>query len=490
MADVTLLLEGTYPYVHGGVSAWVHQLIRGLPELRFSIFFIGGAREAYGEPRYMLPPNVVRMEQHFLAPAPGEQAAGGRWRGNYGELTAWLDRVHGIFRQRPDALDPAALQAVAGNLRHAGEGLLVSDPAWEFICRQYRKNCPDESFLNYLWTIRSTHAPLFSLARALAKVPPGRCYHAVSTGFAGLAGALVSSARQRPFLLTEHGIYTKERTIELQQADWLGGREPEPGKVGYLRQLWIRLFEAMGKLTYLSADPIIALYEQNRARQIRDGAPAERTRVIPNGVDVPRLAELRARRRDAIPPVLALVGRVVPIKDIKTFIRAVRLVCSEMPEARGWVVGPTDEDPAYARECRELSASMDLEGRLEFCGFRSMEQVLPEVGVLMLSSISEAQPLVLLEGFAAGVPCVATDVGCCRDIIEGTDAADRRLGTAGVVTSIADPETLGRAALGLLRDPTRWRAAQAAAIARVESRYTQARMLRSYQDLYLQAMGR
>jgi hypothetical protein len=44
-ADVALVLEGTYPYVRGGVSSWVHHLIRGLPELSFSIVFIGGARE-------------------------------------------------------------------------------------------------------------------------------------------------------------------------------------------------------------------------------------------------------------------------------------------------------------------------------------------------------------------------------------------------------------------------------------------------------------
>jgi len=39
LADVTLLLEGTYPYVQGGVSHWVHQLITGLPEYRFAVIF-------------------------------------------------------------------------------------------------------------------------------------------------------------------------------------------------------------------------------------------------------------------------------------------------------------------------------------------------------------------------------------------------------------------------------------------------------------------
>jgi hypothetical protein len=43
--DVTLLLEGTYPYVFGGVSTWVHEIISGLPDVRFAAVFLGSAAE-------------------------------------------------------------------------------------------------------------------------------------------------------------------------------------------------------------------------------------------------------------------------------------------------------------------------------------------------------------------------------------------------------------------------------------------------------------
>jgi glycosyltransferase involved in cell wall biosynthesis len=56
--------------------------------------------------------------------------------------------------------------------------------------------------------------------------------------------------------------------------------------------------------------------------------------------------------------VLCLIGRVVPIKDIKTFIRAMRRVVNQMPEAEGWIAGPEDEDPAYAEECQNLVRSL------------------------------------------------------------------------------------------------------------------------------------
>ena len=57
-ANVCLLLEGTFPYVRGGVSSWVKQLIEGMPNLTFSIVFLGGSPDEYGEPAYDIPPNL------------------------------------------------------------------------------------------------------------------------------------------------------------------------------------------------------------------------------------------------------------------------------------------------------------------------------------------------------------------------------------------------------------------------------------------------
>ena len=65
-ANVCLLLEGTFPYVRGGVSTWVKQMIEGMPHLSFSIIYLGADRETQGEPSYELPANVVHLEAHFL----------------------------------------------------------------------------------------------------------------------------------------------------------------------------------------------------------------------------------------------------------------------------------------------------------------------------------------------------------------------------------------------------------------------------------------
>ena len=86
---------------------------------------------------------------------------------------------------------------------------------------------------------------------------------------------------------------------------------------------------------------------------------------------------------------------------------------------------------------------------------------MPQIGLVVLSSISEALPLVILEGYAAGVPTVSTDVGSCRQLVEGLDDEDRALGSSGgVVVPIADPQALADAAIALLNDPAAWQARQ------------------------------
>jgi glycosyltransferase involved in cell wall biosynthesis len=184
------------------------------------------------------------------------------------------------------------------------------------------------------------------------------------------------------------------------------------------------------------------------------------------------------------PPVVALIGRVVPIKDVMTFIRAMRTVVNRVPHAQGWIIGPEDEDPEYAQECRNMALGLGVLDHIRFLGFQPMTEVLPQIGVIALSSISEALPLVLLEGFAAGVPAVATDVGACRQLIYGLGGEDEALGAAGSVVGIADPQSLGLAVVELLTNREEWDAASAAGVERVERYYNQEQMFSRYRAIY------
>ena len=490
-ADVLMLLEGTYPYVRGGVSSWIHQIISGMPEYRFDLLFIGGARRHYESMRYELPENVHSLECHYLEDA-WESKRGHRQEGPR-EAMAAAERYHETFKSDcPKDADLFALLDLVASAEPAitHEQFLFSMAAWENIVRSYEAHCTDPSFLNYFWTVRSMHAPVFLLADVARSTRTPPIIHAISTGYAGLVGAMLKG--QNPtssFILSEHGIYTKERKIDLSQAEWIS--EPtgnfEPGltdDVGYIRQMWIRFYQQVGRITYEAAEPIISLYGGNRERQIADGAREERTRVIPNGISLAPYGEALTARPAEMPLVVGFIGRVVPIKDVKTFLRAMRMICSVLPQAEGWIIGPTEEDEEYASECRGLVTSLGLGERVRFLGFQKVPEIMPKIGIMALTSISEAQPLVILEAYAAGVPCVATDVGSCREMIEGMSDEDRALGPSGTVVGISDPAATANACLDLFQNPDRWEACQRAALARVERFYTEELMFERYRAVY------
>ncbi len=493
-ADIALLLEGTFPYVSGGVSSWVNQIIRAFPEYSFALVFIGSQESDYGEIKYKLPDNVVHLERHFIH-SPAEKPPVRALAGDP-KTYELVDRLHAYFRAPSAEGEPVigeALAALSSSGRLSDASFLYSRASWDFTTDQYRRFSRDPSFIDYFWTIRTMHQPLWLLSRIAEGLIPVRAYHTISTGYAGFLAAILKWKTGRPVILSEHGIYTKERKIDLFQSQWIKDNRDafskDPSEIGYLRALWIRFFESLGRMCYSASDDIVALYETNRLRQVADGAPAARTRNIPNGIDLPRLEKVRAQRAPEPPPILCLLGRVVPIKDLKTFIRAMRTVVNRMPEAQGWIAGPEDEDPAYVAECKDLVESLGLGGSVRFLGFQRIDALLPQVGLLVLSSISEALPLVVLEGYAAGVPVVTTDVGSCRQLVYGLPGEDAAIGAAGRVVGIADPTALANASLELLTDRAAWHAAQAAGIKRVERYYTQDLMFGQYRELYTKALN-
>ena len=161
-------------------------------------------------------------------------------------------------------------------------------------------------------------------------------------------------------------------------------------------------------------------------------------RIIPNGIDYDRFSAL-PRIAQGRRPTVALIGRVVPIKDVKTYIQACALLCRDNPEVEALIMGPEDEDPAYAAECRQLAADLGLNGNLRFTGRVRLDDYLPRIDAIVLSSISEAQPLTVLEAGAAGIPSVVTDVGACR-----AHPGPRRRGTQAGSRGCRDARGLAR----------------------------------------------
>ena len=495
-ANICLLLEGTYPYVRGGVSSWVKQLIEGMPDLSFSIVFLGGNASEYDKPAYEIPPNVVHIENHYLIGNDKEAPEKKKFWARKSDKTAMFNRnteLHNLLNEKGTVPGKEVIRdftnLLCGDNAITRTDLNHSDEAWEAIREKYLEAPEGLDFNHFFWTVRTMHSPLFTLANIAKNAPPADVYHSVSTGYAGYLGAMLKARTGAPFIISEHGIYTKEREIDLTHVDWIP-EDMDPFRVGlddsmgYLRQTWIRFFQSLGRMSYSSADHVYTLFNGNRLRQIEDGADEQALTIIPNGVNVERLSKARRAANSEVPPVVALIGRIVPIKDIKTFIRAMRIVVAKVPDAQGWLVGPEDEDPDYAQECKALLQSFGLEESVRFLGFQKVDELLPQVGLTVLTSISEGQPLVTLEGYAAGIPTVTTDVGSCSELVHGVAPEDRAIGSAGDVVPIASPGQLADAIIELLTDQEKWRAASKAAITRVEKYYDEKDMLARYRDIY------
>lgn len=291
------------------------------------------------------------------------------------------------------------------------------------------------------------------IAALLAPLPHARMYHTISTGFAGLIAARAALQTGRPVAITEHGIYLLERQIEIMMAEWIGDQVETSLALERdtpdLRDVWRRAFEHYGRTCYEMCDPIVALYAANSAVQRRLGAKPERLQVIANGIDVARFADI-GNHRDPAHPTVALIGRVVPIKDVKTFINAAALVHAKRPGARFVILGPVDEDLAYANECQALVRELNLEGTVTFEGRVRIDAWMSRIDLVVLTSLSEAQPLVILEAGACGIPIVTPDVGSCRELVEGRGGADSAAG--GIVTPPVAPKATAVAIETLLAD--------------------------------------
>lgn len=484
--DVLIIAEGTYPYIRGGVSTWIHQILTGMPDIRFGILFLGSREEDYGEIKYQLPPNLVFFETFYMfskvGMPPKKERSGSKE----------VERLLTFFTDNPD---PELFNPSFYEKKVSFGDFLYSKETWFLMEELYFRLNLDIPFVDFFWTIRNILTPLWSIVKVLEKLEDVevKLVHSPSTGYAGFVGAMIKKVYQVPFLITEHGIYTKERKIDIIASRWIKSVEglfSSKFSIDPLRELWIRFFVNLGKICYMAADKVYSLFEGARQIQIELGCPPEKTQVIPNGVDVHKLKQLRRNPDDGIPPIVALIGRVTPIKDIKTFIKAMRILVNRMPEAEGWIVGPEDENPDYAQECRTLVSAMNLENKVKFLGFKRLEEVLPHVGLVTLTSISEGMPMVVLEAFAAGVPCVTTDVGSCSQLIYGgLNEEDEAIGRAGEVVNVGDAIGLARAYEKLLKNKEEWTACRKAAIERVESFYSMEAFLKNYREVYETFMG-
>lgn len=178
-------------------------------------------------------------------------------------------------------------------------------------------------------------------------------------------------------------------------------------------------------------------------------ANKERFIAIPYGIDIERYKKAD-KSREEIKKVLGLssqdqvvgwAGRLVPVKDCGTFIKAASLI-KENKGLKFLIVG----DGPERQKLEEMAEGLGIEAI--FTGTRrDIYDIMSVIDILVLSSLNEGLGRVLLEAMAAGKPIVATKVGGVPEVV--TD------GLTGILVPPSDPHSMAFGIKELLKNPER-----------------------------------
>lgn len=472
MSDICLFVEGSYPYVHGGVSSWVHSLINYFKDIKFSIVHLAASSSEPKIFKYTLPDNVIYLEEVFLYDLPEKRITRKPPSEIYNLLYNFICQID--EKKDTDYLEVCKKIGAFDNLKIDIFDLFFSKEGWKFANRFYQSFLPDIPFLEYIWTYRSITLPLYNLLNA--RIPPAKLYYSALTGYAGLLAAISKIYYQKPLMITEHGIYHRERMMEIDQAAWIyEGKRDEliaTEVFGGLKKVWIDMYEQISSIVYKFSDIITTLYNDNADIQVSKGADFNKISIIPNGMNIEDYLNIEPAGLKRNITTIALIGRVVAIKDIKTFIRAAKIVYDEMKgRVEFLILGPIDEDKDYAGECYSLQSLLGLDTCMKFTGNVNLDAFYKNIDIVVLTSISEGQPISIMEAMACGIPTVATNVGDCSGLLYGNEYLGDTLGKCGIVTNVHSPYETANAILKIINNRQLYNDMSLAAKKRIKTYY-------------------
>lgn len=481
-ADICIIAEGSYPYYVGGVAQWVHELITAQSEFTFHIITLMPPHPTL-KLCYQFPKNVIGHTVFIVQDLPEGSFSFQFPKENWEIVHSVLEGVMSL----PDfeAFHPL-LDVFEKYRNRLGKRILCeSKEAWDMFLDLYQKIAPSSSFKSYFATIYTLSRSLFSVISP--QLPKAKLYHALCTGYAGFILYRAKKELGVPCIVTEQGIYSNERRIEIFMSEWiinmgslnLALEEKETS----LKDIWLDAFLSLAHACYVSCDEILSTYDGNQALQIEGGGDPKKISTIVHGIEFEKYAPLRQKKRAKARHV-AFVGRIVPIKDVKTFIRACKIVKEKFPDVQLSAVGSYEEDPIYYLECIELANNIGLGDDLKFLGHVNFKEFLNEMDLLVLTSISEAQPLVILEAGAAGIPTVATHVGGCSQLLYGDESENPPLGKGGLITPLRDPNATAQAILKMLTEPEFYQKCGQVMAERIQKYYVFEEEQEKYKNIY------
>ncbi|MFN8487917.1 MAG: GT4 family glycosyltransferase PelF [Caldilineaceae bacterium] len=454
--SVLMVTEGNYPYHWGGVSTWCHLLLSDLPHIDFKLISLMG--DPTLTPQFTLPASVsefrplplwgVRelLENHAqlsMAELYIRKTKTTEQRIVRHFIPLFRAFLYELFA---DSGHPAHL----GKLIHALHRFFLSydfdeamrsQATWRCFVQVVQTRFPHVAAQHGYANAQYSLADLTTCLQWLyhwffpigASLPKTDVVHAAMAGVCTLVATAAKFEHGAAYMLTEHGIYLRERYLA------------EAGTTGMLfRKIFsLRFARRMTELSYALADQISPCCDFNHRWELRLGAKREQIKTIYYGVDGSVFTP--GGKPFGEPPVVVWVGRIDPLKDVLTLLRAAAIVYKARPDIQFRLFGNAPAgNEAYYEKCLHLHKELGLEEAVIFAGFRAnAASAFNEGDIAVLTSVSEAFPFVVLEAMLCEKPVVATAVGGVTEQIEG----------CGFAVEPRNPEAVAEAILKLMGDP-------------------------------------
>ncbi|NOX16584.1 MAG: DUF3492 domain-containing protein [Epsilonproteobacteria bacterium] len=417
--------EGTYPYVTGGVSTWADILMHELRNIDFILIPI--QMHPYVKLKFDIPPNVADIINVPLwgTEEPIEYIRQIEFSKIY-EAKVKTQMEHNTQR-----LKPIILLILDHIFRKKDDLDAVGDAIYEFyeyfhIYDYYETFRSEEIWkiyrnyiLDHYKNIKEDIPTVFDMVEGLRylyrffisllpKLPEAPIYHSSAAAFCGLSCIVAKKKFNSKFLLTEHGVYIREQYLS-------ASRNQMPIRT---KEFMMGLITLVSKLNFHFADIISPVCNYNSRWEIQWGVKKEKIHTIHNGIDTLKFRHINIEKKEDR-AIVVMVARIDPLKDIETFIKTAEIVSKKIPNVLFKLYGPI-VDKKYFHYCQKLVNELNIEKNFIFAGStNSPQNAYNEGDVVMLTSISEAFPFVVIEAMACEKVVISSDVGGTKEVLDG-----------------------------------------------------------------------
>ncbi|MBI4850646.1 MAG: GT4 family glycosyltransferase PelF [Acidobacteria bacterium] len=487
--SVLLTTEGTYPFHKGGVSTWCDVLVRNLPEIDFTVLAV--IMHPYLKQRYELPENVRQLLKVPLwgISDPVEYS----WHFPFSTaLKIKLSTVEQtITKEFLPLFEEILLTIFSSNFDRDYLGSLLVLLHNYFQNRDYHQTMKSRavwqsfsSLASKSWQKHNKNLPvdnptISELTEALRliyhfllvlhfPIPPSDLTHSAAAGFCGLPCVVAKIERKTPYLLTEHGTYIREQYLNLSKQ---------------IQSLFVRwfLYQLIGSVVavnYHFADQVSPVCSYNIRWEKWWGVSEEKIKVIYNGANPKVFYPIKCPTNSR--PTVANVGLIFALKGTLDLIEAAKIVRQTIPDVEFCLYGSASDEKYFA-ECQKRVKDYNLENTVTFAGPTDKPaQVYSQADVIVMASISEGFPYVVIEAMLCGAAIVSTSVGGVPEALKDV----------GLLVKPHHPEELAKSITRLLKSPKERQDFGNAACKKALELFTQEKFLNEYRESYQQLASR